>query len=602
VAASQRFATRLLLGPAVLAASLALASAARAATVTLYAAPSGTGTACTAPGDPCTLTNAIDAAPASGTVTIDLAAGTYPPPAAISSGSESLTLAGSGATIQASGGAAITVSAAGITLTLEQLTVEGGSPGVDVTAAASLTLLDSTLAGNTGDGLDASAGQILIEDSTLAANQQSGALDDGAAGFDVYGSTIEGNGASGLAVEGATAGLGADLLAANGPDCTLTSGGAITDYGYDDADDSSCAFTTSHGSDSSLALAAPAANGGPAQTARLESVGDPDVQVPVGVTVGTQTASFCAGTDERGVSRTQGPATACEAGAYQYAPPVITSVSPRSSLEPGLAVTLSGYGFANGTSASFGSTAAPIASQTGATISLTVPTLLPIGSQPITLTNPDGSAQVAFDAVAPPAVASWILAPGQLKVPYSQAVPSSGGAGPFAFKLVSGALPAGLTLAGSGVVSGTPTKAGGSAFSVQITDANGVSSQVLDVSLVIATPVVTFAATRVTVTADTIPLALDCQAAPCTGTAKLTEAVTVKRRHHATTTQTIVLAAATYAIGAGQTGTIQLALTQTGTQVLGRRALRRARKHALSETLSVAVQGGTTESSTVRIY
>ncbi len=58
-------------------------------------------------------------------------------------------------------------------------------------------------------------------------------------------------------------------------------------------------------------------------------------------------------------------------------------------------------------------------------------------------------------------------------LPYSQALGSSGGTGPYGFSVTGGALPPGLTLSGAGLLSGTPTAPGTFSFSVMATDAVG---------------------------------------------------------------------------------------------------------------------------------
>ena len=56
-------------------------------------------------------------------------------------------------------------------------------------------------------------------------------------------------------------------------------------------------------------------------------------------------------------------------------------------------------------------------------------------------------------------------------VAYSQTLAASGGVAPFTFAVVKGALPAGLSLAAGGSLSGTPTAPGTFGFTVQVTDA-----------------------------------------------------------------------------------------------------------------------------------
>ncbi|NTX07505.1 putative Ig domain-containing protein [Myxococcus sp. CA040A] len=58
---------------------------------------------------------------------------------------------------------------------------------------------------------------------------------------------------------------------------------------------------------------------------------------------------------------------------------------------------------------------------------------------------------------------------------YGQAPSVLGGKAPYAWTLVSGALPPGLALLGSGVLDGTPSAAGTSTFSLRVTDANGAT-------------------------------------------------------------------------------------------------------------------------------
>ena len=55
---------------------------------------------------------------------------------------------------------------------------------------------------------------------------------------------------------------------------------------------------------------------------------------------------------------------------------------------------------------------------------------------------------------------------------YSNLLRASGGTPPYDFSLSSGALPPGLTLASSGELSGTPTRAGSSSFTVRVRDAS----------------------------------------------------------------------------------------------------------------------------------
>ncbi len=56
-------------------------------------------------------------------------------------------------------------------------------------------------------------------------------------------------------------------------------------------------------------------------------------------------------------------------------------------------------------------------------------------------------------------------------IAYSQTLTATGGTGPYTFAVTTGSLPAGLTLGAGGTISGTPSAAGTSNFTVQATDA-----------------------------------------------------------------------------------------------------------------------------------
>ena len=61
------------------------------------------------------------------------------------------------------------------------------------------------------------------------------------------------------------------------------------------------------------------------------------------------------------------------------------------------------------------------------------------------------------------------LANGLVGTAYSQSLTATGGTAPFSFALTSGILPAGLTLATSGAITGTPTASNGAGVSLTFT-------------------------------------------------------------------------------------------------------------------------------------
>lgn len=502
------------------------------------------------------------------------------------------------------------ISVTGATLTIENSSISANATaggevggGLMIFGGATVNVEDSTINDNTasggGAGIDLQNTSTLnVYGSTIAANVGEALISTGNA-F-IYGTTISANSGGGIDLESHTVDLGADVLAGNGgEDCFF---GTPTDEGYNYTDDATCASAltapTSHVNDSAIGLGTLGANGGPTQTvpATAASAAYDVVPSTVTLTADPQTGSFCSSSDQRGVARTQGPAAACSAGAFQYAPPVATSLAPRPSLELGLPATVSGYGLADVSAVSVGATAATITAQSATQISFTIPLALALGSEPITLTNPDGSAQVAFNAVAAPGLSATTLAPAEYKVPYSQQLAVSGGAAPYSFALTSGALPGGLHLSSSGVVSGTPGKAGGAAFGVAITDANGVTTSGVIVSIVVATPVITVTSTSLTISGTTIAVALSCAAAPCAGGSVTLDQTVTKRVKGKPVVTSVLLASAPYTLAAGQSGTVEMALTSAG-----RHVLKHAKKHPPNEVLNATVAAGTTETETIRV-
>jgi hypothetical protein len=70
--------------------------------------------------------------------------------------------------------------------------------------------------------------------------------------------------------------------------------------------------------------------------------------------------------------------------------------------------------------------------------------------------------------IAPPT-----LPIGKIGVAYSQQLTASGGTGSYTFSVVSGTLPAGLTLSSGGLLAGTPTTVGSPPITIAATDGNG---------------------------------------------------------------------------------------------------------------------------------
>jgi hypothetical protein len=82
----------------------------------------------------------------------------------------------------------------------------------------------------------------------------------------------------------------------------------------------------------------------------------------------------------------------------------------------------------------------------------------------------------AFDlrVFIPPSVSTSSLPDAFVGVAYSATLSGTGGLPPYQWRVSVGALPSGMTLSSSGVLSGVPDTAGTATFTVELTDANGV--------------------------------------------------------------------------------------------------------------------------------
>jgi len=92
---------------------------------------------------------------------------------------------------------------------------------------------------------------------------------------------------------------------------------------------------------------------------------------------------------------------------------------------------------------------------------------------------------LTFNVTITPAASPITVSPTTLPTmtagtPFSQTLTSTGGLAPYTYTLQSGALPVGLTLSSSGVLSGTPTQRGGYAFTVRSTDSTTPTAQFVD--------------------------------------------------------------------------------------------------------------------------
>ena len=101
-----------------------------------------------------------------------------------------------------------------------------------------------------------------------------------------------------------------------------------------------------------------------------------------------------------------------------------------------------------------------------------------------------GAASVAiFNATQSiPSITTLSLPLGIVGSAYSQGVAAASGTPPYSWSLTAGALPAGLSLASGGTISGTPVATGTSNFAIQLTDQAGVKMNALLALTVISPP------------------------------------------------------------------------------------------------------------------
>ncbi len=105
------------------------------------------------------------------------------------------------------------------------------------------------------------------------------------------------------------------------------------------------------------------------------------------------------------------------------------------------------------------------------------PTAAGTGTFTATVTDANGvSTSKSFDLTvrAAPSITNTTLADGYAGSSYAVSLAATGGKSPFTWQVTTGTLPAGLSLSTGGAISGTPTAAGNSTFTVTATDANDV--------------------------------------------------------------------------------------------------------------------------------
>ncbi len=287
----------------------------------------------------------------------------------------------------------------------------GQGGGLYNSGSASTSVKTSTFSGNTAGaaGAAAFAGPAGSGGAAGLAGAGGTGTPDGATGSTGSAGAPGANGTTGLpgtAGDGgglfnASSGAGtltvtASLLAAQsggaGPNSPENCAGTITDGGYNVADGATCltASSSRFATDANIGLGPLGDNGGPSETQAIGSASVAYDIVP---------QADCPVTDQRGVPTPQPPSTTCDAGAFQYAPPVVSQMNPGFG-PPGTPVTLTGHGFTLATALNVGgsSTAFHLVSDTEITFDA------PNGSGEVLVVvrTPDGTnGPLGFDITSP---------------------------------------------------------------------------------------------------------------------------------------------------------------------------------------------------------
>ena len=125
-----------------------------------------------------------------------------------------------------------------------------------------------------------------------------------------------------------------------------------------------------------------------------------------------------------------------------------------------------------------------------------------------------GQASIETDPGSPLAILSEDLEGGVQGSPYTQQLSAAGGTAPYSWSVVGGSLPAGLQLSHSGALSGTPTEAGFSSFTVRAGDSSTPGAALVEKTLsidieAIPAPTTTTTTTTTSTSAEDFSLTMD---------------------------------------------------------------------------------------------
>jgi mRNA-degrading endonuclease toxin of MazEF toxin-antitoxin module len=196
------------------------------------------------------------------------------------------------------------------------------------------------------------------------------------------------------------------------------------------------------------------------------------------------------------------------------------------------------------------------------------------------------------------------LSPGTVASAYQQTLSATGAWGAYSWSVSSGSLPAGLSLnAQTGVISGRPTAAGTSNFTMQVSGAGlpaQTATEALSITIAALPPHLTVSGGRLQVKSNRLKVKLGCSGSTCNGTVKLdaTEVLTVEHgKKRVKKHRTVMIGSAHFSVAAGHSASTTITLNKTG-----RRLLAAAKGHKLAVKVLAAASGGNSASHSATIW
>ena len=223
------------------------------------------------------------------------------------------------------------------------------------------------------------------------------------------------------------------------------------------------------------------------------------------------------------------------------------------------------------------------------------------------LSPPPSSTVYQVDLEVPLSITTTSLPPGQVGTPYQGSLNATGGWDAFSWIVGYGSLPAGLSLnAQTGAISGTPTTAGTSSFTVQATD-TGTQTSSRQLSITVAAephpkpePQISVSGGSLQVKADRLHVKLRCTGSACKGGVKVEASEVIIIRHgkkRVREQRTVVIGTGRFSIAAGRGGDATVTLNGTGRRLLGE-----AQRHRLAVRLVAKANGGDQASRSATIW